>query len=98
MFNEFVEMLAMRFGLGDEAERSKASLLSSLERVLRERRSRGLTTALVVDEAQSLSEELLEEIRLLANLETATEKLLPIVLAGQPELAALRVRASIACW
>ena len=43
--------------------------------------------ALVVDEAQSLSDELLEEIRLLANIETATEKLLPLVLAGQPELA-----------
>jgi hypothetical protein len=42
---------------------------------------------LVVDEAQSLSIELLEEIRLLANIETPTEKLLPLVLAGQPELA-----------
>jgi hypothetical protein len=40
----------------------------------------------VIDEAQSLSHELLEEIRLLANSETATEKLLPLVLAGQPEL------------
>ena len=43
--------------------------------------------ALVIDEAQSLSDELLEEIRLLANIETATEKLLPVVLAGQPQLA-----------
>jgi general secretion pathway protein A len=42
----------------------------------------------VIDEAQSLSGELLEEIRLLANSETATEKLLPLVLAGQPELRA----------
>ena len=40
----------------------------------------------MIDEAQSLSSELLEEIRLLANSETATEKLLPLVLAGQPEL------------
>ena len=40
----------------------------------------------MIDEAQSLSGELLEEIRLLANSETATEKLLPLVLAGQPEL------------
>ena len=53
-----------------------------------ERRKRGETTALVVDEAQRLSPELLEEIRLLANMETDTEKLLPLVLAGQPELAA----------
>ena len=42
----------------------------------------------VVDEAQTLSIELLEEIRLLANIETADEKLLPLVLAGQPELGA----------
>jgi general secretion pathway protein A len=41
----------------------------------------------VIDEAQTLSSELLEEIRLLANIETATEKLLPLVLAGQPELS-----------
>jgi hypothetical protein len=40
----------------------------------------------VIDEAQALSLELLEEIRLLANIETATEKLLPLVLTGQPEL------------
>jgi general secretion pathway protein A len=42
----------------------------------------------VVDEAQSLSTELLEEIRLLANIETSSERLLPLVLAGQPELSA----------
>ena len=47
-----------------------------------------ITPALIIDEAQSLPYELLEEIRLLANIETANEKLLPIVLAGQPELAA----------
>jgi general secretion pathway protein A len=83
---EFVEALSMRFGLGPEVGESKAALLRELDSVLRERRARGLITALVVDEAQSLSPELLEEIRLLANFETATEKLLPLVLAGQPEL------------
>ncbi|PYQ80732.1 MAG: AAA family ATPase, partial [Acidobacteria bacterium] len=51
-------------------------------------RAREEITALIVDEAQSLSDELLEEVRLLANIETPTEKLLPLVLAGQPELAA----------
>jgi type II secretory pathway predicted ATPase ExeA len=85
---EFVEMLANRFDLGCEAARSKTVLLEALERSLRERSSRGEITALVIDEAQSLSLELLEEIRLLANIETPTEKLLPLVLAGQPELAA----------
>ena len=54
--------------------------------MLVERRSQGEIVALVVDEAQSMSNELLEEIRLLANCETETDKLLPLVLAGQPEL------------
>jgi general secretion pathway protein A len=85
---EFIEMLAHRFDLGAHAAESKTALLEALERVLCERRSRGEITALVIDEAQSLSVELLEEVRLLANIETATEKLLPLVLAGQPELAA----------
>jgi general secretion pathway protein A len=84
---EFVEMLARRFELSPEAALSKTVLLGELEEVLHERRARGEITALVVDEAQSLSPELLEEVRLLANIETSTEKLLPLVLAGQPELA-----------
>jgi general secretion pathway protein A len=84
--NEFVEMLSVRFELSADATRSKAALLNELEVVLRERRDRGQITALLIDEAQSLTSELLEEIRLLANSETTTEKLLPLVLAGQPEL------------
>jgi hypothetical protein len=60
--------------------------LQELGEVLRERRSQGQISALVIDEAQGLSAEILEEIRLLANFETATEKLLPLVLAGQTEL------------
>jgi general secretion pathway protein A len=83
---EFVQILSRRFELSDRASESKAVLLEELDRVLRERRSRGLITALVIDEAQSLTPELLEEIRLLANIETATDKLLPLVLTGQPEL------------
>ena len=84
---EFVEVLARTLGLSAEASRSKAVLLEELESALREGRSRGVITALVVDEAQSLSTALLEEIRLLANIETTAEKLLPLVLVGQPELA-----------
>jgi general secretion pathway protein A len=86
--NEFIEMLANRFGCGAEAARSKTVLLEQLERTIRDRRAKGETTALVIDEAQSLGVELLEEVRLLANIETPTEKLLPLVLSGQPELAA----------
>jgi len=85
---EFVRMLANRFNLSAESSASKAVLLNELEGVLLERRKRGEITALVIDEAQSLSNELLEEIRLLANIDTPSEKLLPLVMAGQPELSA----------
>jgi len=84
---EFVETLAARFCLGTRAETSKSAFLDELERVLHERRAQGEVAVLVVDEAQSLTSELLEEIRLLANIETATEKLLLLILAGQPEFA-----------
>ena len=83
---EFIEVLAYRFELSSHAQESKSALLSELEETLRERRARGAVSALVIDEAQSMSTELLEEIRLLANIETSNEKLLPLVLAGQPEL------------
>ena len=79
-------MLTHRFGLSPQVSTSKTSLLAELERVLRERRAHGEITALVVDEAQSLTTELLEEVRLLGNIETPEEKLLPLILAGQPEL------------
>jgi general secretion pathway protein A len=84
---EFVEMLAARFGLSDEAAQSKAAMLIELEALLRARRASGEASVLVVDEAQSLPAELLEEIRLLANIETNDEKLLSLIIAGQPELA-----------
>ncbi len=84
---EFVEMLAARFELGPEAHVSKTTLLIELESLLRQRHARGESSVLIVDEAQSLPLELLEEIRLLANIETDSEKLLSVVIAGQPELA-----------
>ena len=85
---EFIEFLARAFGLSDRAASSKTALLFELERLLVDRCAQGVVSALVVDEAQALPVELLEEVRLLANIETATEKLLPVVLAGQPQLAA----------
>jgi general secretion pathway protein A len=68
------------------AQRTKGESLSHLNNYLLLRSRRGATTALIVDEAQLLSWELLEEIRLLTNLETSRHKLLQIVLVGQPEL------------
>jgi general secretion pathway protein A len=84
---EFVETLAARFRLSERASRSKAAFLAELEAVLAERRGEDETTVLIMDEAQSLPSDLLEEIRLLANIETAADKLLTVILAGQPELA-----------
>jgi len=84
---ELYQHLAVDFGFAPFA--SKAEALQKFGRLLMMRHSRGLRTVLVVDEAQGLSRELLEEIRLLLNFETYTEKQLQIVLTGQPELRAL---------
>ncbi len=84
--DDFIRLLALKFDLGHEAGASKSLLIDRLETLLRERQARGEITALVIDEAQTLTFEPLEEIRLLANIETTTTKLLPLVLAGQPEL------------
>lgn len=64
----------------------KSQMLMKLNQWLLERHRTGQAAVLVVDEAQNLSVDVLEEIRLLTNLETSTEKLLQIVLCGQPEL------------
>ncbi len=85
--DEFVEMLAARFELSAAARTSKAALLLELEVLMRHRDACGESTVLIIDEAQSVPLDLLEEIRLLANIETAEVKLLSVVLAGQPELA-----------
>ena len=61
-------------------------MLSAIGRTLAVRHAKGLRTVLVVDEAHGLSNALLEEIRLLANFETNSEKLLQVILCGQPEL------------
>ena len=83
--NEFLQYTLQDFGL-PAAGKNKAEMLFDLSRFLISRGSSGLTTVLVVDEAHLLSPDLLEEIRLLSNLETFNDKLLQIVLVGQPEL------------
>ena len=65
---------------------SKVRLLSELNRYLLEQASLGFNVVLVIDEAQNLNVTALEEVRLLSNLETEKEKLLQIILMGQPEL------------
>ncbi len=82
---DFLEFVLTDFGL-IPASRTKSGMLLQLNRWLIERYRMEETCVVVVDEAQNLSWDLLEEIRLLTNLETSSEKLLQIVLSGQPEL------------
>src|SRR5271166_4063306 len=82
---QFLDYMMADFGIPCETE-SKSQILLRLYNWLLDRYRAGETAVLVVDEAQNLAEEVLEEIRMLTNLETFTEKLLQIVLVGQPEL------------
>jgi len=84
---DFFEWLAGSFGLNGGARSSKLHLLRELMDVLSDRTRQSSAAALLIDEAQVLPDELLEEIRLLVNIETPSEKLLPVVLVGQQELA-----------
>lgn len=67
-------------------KQNKASLVESINHFLLEETSQGHNVALIIDEAQNLKANQLEQIRLLSNLETEKEKLLQIILVGQPEL------------
>jgi general secretion pathway protein A len=82
---EFLRYILTDFGL-PAAGKSKYELLLDLGQFLVSRGTKGMTTVLVVDEAHHLSADILEEVRLLSNLETTDDKLLQIVLVGQPEL------------
>ncbi len=82
---EFLQYIVSDFGLPSSGK-NKGELLLELGQFLIARGSKKLTTVLIIDEAHHLSEEILEEVRLLSNLETTDEKLLQIVLVGQPEL------------
>ena len=83
--SQFLEFMMADFGIPCESQH-KGQMLLKLNQWLLDRYQAGERAVLVVDEAQNLSPQMLEEIRLLTNLETSTEKLLQIVLAGQPEL------------
>jgi general secretion pathway protein A len=83
--NHLFDFMMADFDIPCES-REKSHVLLRLNQWLLERYRAGETAVLIIDEAQNLSDDVLEEIRLLTNLETATEKLLQIVLTGQPEL------------
>ena len=82
---DFLDYVLSDFGL-DHDSKDKLRMLRVLYAWLLERHRMGQTSVLIVDEAQNLSTEVLEEIRLLSNVETPTEKLLQIILSGQPEI------------
>ncbi|HEY4086203.1 MAG TPA: AAA family ATPase [Bryobacteraceae bacterium] len=82
---QFFEMVAWDFDL--ECDRSsKTEVLFALNNLLLERANQNQTTALIVDEAQNLDWEVLEEIRMLGNLENRRGKMIQIIISGQPEL------------
>jgi general secretion pathway protein A len=87
---QFLNYVVTDFGVTGEStsrdSEDKDEVLRGFNNWLLDRYRCGQTAVLIVDEAQSLSDKLLEEIRLLTNLETCTEKLLQVVLVGQPEL------------
>jgi type II secretory pathway predicted ATPase ExeA len=82
---QFLDYMMADFGIPCESK-AKSQILLKLYNWLLDRYRAGETAVLIVDEAQNLTDEVLEEIRMLTNLETFTEKLLQIVLVGQPEL------------
>jgi general secretion pathway protein A len=88
---EFLLTICEELGLGlDEADRGSAKeMVDALNRRLLAAHAEGRRVIVIVDEAQNLSTEVLEQVRLLTNLETATHKLLQIILIGQPELREL---------
>lgn len=102
---QLIAMINDDFGL-DVKGKDKVSLFKDLNDFLIEQHARRFNPVLIIDEAQNLKPELLEEVRMLSNLETSTSKLLQIVLVGQPELRdilslpelrQLRQRISINC-
>ena len=87
---ELLQSIAEELKIDIEGRRdSLKGLVDALNAYLLDAYSKGLRVVLIVDEAQNLSAEALEQIRLLTNLETATQKLLQIILLGQPELREL---------
>jgi type II secretory pathway predicted ATPase ExeA len=101
---DFLEFVLSDFGIAPNS-RTKSGMLLQLNRWLIERYRHQETCVIVVDEAQNLSHELLEEIRLLTNLETSSEKLVQIILSGQPEFeqtlrqpSLRQLRQRIALW
>jgi len=84
---EFLQLICQELAVTlPDDKNSTMALVEALNRYLLDAHSRGRRTILMVDEAQNLSDKVLEQLRLLTNLETSKQKLLQIILIGQPEL------------
>ena len=92
--DELLPLIAREFGITGEVG-GNVELLNSLYQFLLKENAAGRSVVLVMDEAQNLSPEVMEQVRLISNLETETEKLIQIVLAGQPELEELLDRSDL---
>jgi general secretion pathway protein A len=90
-FDELLFMLLTDLGV-EPKDNTKVVMLSTLNQYLIERYADNQNPLLIIDEAQNLSPEVLEELRMLSNLETDEQKLLQIVLVGQPELNRILMR------
>jgi general secretion pathway protein A len=86
-FEGLVECILDGFGIAKGGRQSTAQQLLALQAFLMDRNHAGQNAAIILDEAQNLTRETLEQVRLLSNFETPTDKILQIVLVGQPELA-----------
>jgi len=82
------------FGISDQGS-EPADLVEELHRFLLAQKEAGRATVLMIDEAQDMEPEVLEQVRLVSNLETASEKLIQIILVGQPELEELLLRPEL---
>jgi general secretion pathway protein A len=85
---ELLQTICDEFGIQTSADTTKA-IIDAFNAFLMEKKSQGLQVLLIIDEAQNLNHDVLEQVRLLSNIETNTEKLLQIILVGQPEMADL---------
>lgn len=93
---EFVQAICDELGVTYPREQlTLKTLIDALNEHLLRTHAEGRRTVLIIDEAQNLQPEVLEQVRLLTNLETAKEKLLRIMLIGQPELSALLARPDL---
>lgn len=91
---ELVRNINREFGVDSGAD-NLGELIDALNRFLLEQRAEKRTVVLIIDEAQNLDPQVLEQVRLLSNLETETDKLIQIVLVGQPELDDLLERTEL---